>query len=200
LMSYLDFDNSDRKKKKKRFAIGVVIWILSIMTIIGLGYLTVRISIVKVVVSGGSMERTLSDNDKIMVEMLSYRFGEPKRFDIIAYKQGGREHVYYGIKRIIGLPHEVVQIMNGHVYIDGKLLAEPMNVEPINIPGLAEQPITLDENEYFVLGDARNQSEDSRFANIGNIVRDDIIGKAFLRTSPSVTIISKENLKKDTME
>lgn len=145
------------------------------------------------------MEVTLQEDDKIIINKLAYWKRNPKRFDVIVFKQSGSEHSYYNIKRVIGLPGETVQIIDGLVYIDNELLEEPMNVEPINIPGLAEEPIVLEDDEYFVLGDNRNNSEDSRFFNIGNVVRGDIVGKAWITLDP-FEIISKMNMKPSVSE
>ncbi len=105
-----------------------------------------------------------------------------------------REHSYYNIKRIIGLPGETIQITDEGIFIDGKRIEEPIQVEEMDNYGLASEPITLEENEFFVLGDNRNSSEDSRFANVGNVIKDDILGRAWIRTN-DFNFISKLNLK-----
>jgi signal peptidase I len=130
------------------------------------------------------MEVTLQAEDKIIINKLAYVFHDPKRYDVIVFKQSGDEHNYYNIKRVIGLPGEKVLIKEGNIYINGVALEEPMVLDPIQIGGLANEEIVLEEDEFFVLGDNRNNSEDSRFANIGNVVLDDIIGKAWIRLSP----------------
>ena len=124
-----------------------------------------------------------------------YRFTSPKRFDIIVFKNSGKENNYYTIRRVIGLPGETVQIQDGKVYIDGNELEEEIVVEKMASGGLAKEPLTLEANEYFVLGDNRNGSEDSRFGNVGNITKDSIVGKAWLRLNPFnfVHMLNKEN-------
>ncbi len=135
-------------------------------------------------VSGSSMESTLSDGDHLIVDKISYRFKDPERFDIIVFPYQYDEDTYY-IKRIIGLPGETVQIdYDGNIYIDGELLEEDYGREVIQSPGRAVEPIVLGEDEYFVLGDNRNNSSDSREASVGNIHRKDIIGRAFIRIWP----------------
>lgn len=132
-------------------------------------------------VEGSSMEPSLSDGDQIIVENISYYRHEPERFDVIVFPNG--EGVNY-IKRIIGLPGETVRIADGYIYINGELLNENYGNELIEEPGIASSGITLAEDEYFVLGDNRNASVDSRRTEVGNIHRTDIQGKAWLRLYP----------------
>ena len=135
-------------------------------------------------VSGSSMEPTLHHGDQLILDKLSYHFSEPERFDIIVFPFQYEEKTYY-VKRIIGLPGETVQIdLSGNIYINGEILEEDYGLEPINFPGLAQEPITLGEDEYFVLGDNRNNSSDSRDPSVGNIKRDDIMGKAWVHIWP----------------
>ena len=135
-------------------------------------------------VSGSSMEPTLHHGDQLILDKLSYHFSEPERFDIIVFPFQYEEKTYY-VKRIIGLPGETVQIdLSGNIYINGEILEEDYGLEPISFPGLAQEPITLGEDEYFVLGDNRNNSSDSRDPSVGNIKRDDIMGKAWVRIWP----------------
>lgn len=137
-------------------------------------------------VDGLSMEPTLYDGDNLIVDKISYRFRDPERFDIIVFPFKYKEKTYY-IKRIIGLPGETVQIdLQGNIYINGELLAEGYGrevIKPEHI-GIAMEPVVLGEDEYFVLGDNRNNSSDSRAEAVGNIKREDIIGRAWLRIWP----------------
>lgn len=137
-------------------------------------------------VDGASMEPTLFNGDNLIVDKLSYRFRDPERFDIIVFPFKYKERTYY-IKRIIGLPGETVQIdEQGNIYINGEVLSESYGreiIRPENV-GLAAEPIVLGEDEYFVMGDNRNNSTDSRFAQVGNIKREDIIGRAWVRIWP----------------
>ena len=135
-----------------------------------------------VVVNGVSMQPTLSDGDNLIVDKLSYRFHDPDRFDIIVFPQ---EDGRYFIKRIIGLPGENVRIdEDGFIYINGEKLQESYGKEVMLDPGLAKDGIQLGADEYFVLGDNRNNSEDSRYADIGNVKKKYIVGKLWFTISP----------------
>lgn len=137
-------------------------------------------------VEGASMENTLHNGDDLIVDKLSYRFHDPERFDIIVFPFQFQDNTYY-IKRIIGLPGETVQIMDdGSIYINGEKLEENYGMEVIKPEtiGRAAEPIELGDDEYFVMGDNRNNSSDSRTDMVGNIKRENIIGKAWLRIWP----------------
>lgn len=139
----------------------------------------------RTVVDGHSMENTLFHQDNLIVDKISYRFKNPERFDIIVFPHmlNGQEKYY--IKRIIGLPGEKVYIDDqGTIYINDKLLNENFGKEPIEVAGIASSPIILKNDEYFVLGDNRNHSSDSRDISVGLIDSEEIIGKAFFRMYP----------------
>ena len=128
------------------------------------------------------MENTLHNGDNLIVDKLSYRFHDPDRFDIIVFPQ---EDGRYFIKRIIGLPGENVQIdEDGFIYINGEKLMESYGKEVMRDPGLAKDGIDLGADEYFVLGDNRNNSMDSRMEEVGLIAKNRIIGRAWLRIYP----------------
>lgn len=138
----------------------------------------------KAAVNGNSMEPMLSNGDAIILDKITYRIHDPKRFDIIAFPYQYGNHKNY-IKRIIGLPGETVMIdENGIIYINGEILSESYGREVIQSPGIAKNSITLGKDEYFVLGDNRNDSQDSRDPSVGPVKRDIIIGRAWLRLWP----------------
>jgi signal peptidase I len=138
----------------------------------------------RTVVLGSSMETTLSDQDNLIVDKISYRLSDPKRFDIIVFPFSQADETYY-IKRIIGLPGETVRIdYEGNIYINEKILDENYGTEVIIDPGTAAEEITLGPDQYFVLGDNRNHSSDSRSAQVGLIERSRIIGRAWIRIFP----------------
>ncbi len=194
-----DFDRQDRQRKKLRLFIKIAVWVLSVAAVIAAAYFTVKFSVERTNMVGDSMEPTLSHDDTVVINKLSYLRSGPERFDVIVYRASESEHDFYSIKRVIGLPGETVQIMGGCVYINGEKLDEPMNVDPTLIAGLASGKLVLDDDEYFVLGDNRNSSEDSRFANFGNVTGDKIVGRAWIRTN-NFGFISKFNMKEDNPE
>ena len=158
-------------------------WLLYIVLIIAFTWFVVTFVGQRTEVSGSSMETTLSDKDQLIVDKMTYRFRDPKRYDIVVFPYQYQDNTYY-IKRIIGLPGETVQILSGMVYIDGMRLDEHYGNEMMENPGIAEEQLTLDENEYFVLGDNRNNSSDSRASDVGLIHRKDLIGRAWIRVWP----------------
>ena len=168
-------------------------WIVYIAIIIGLTWLIITFVGQRKRVSGHSMEATLHDGDNLIVDKLSYHFREPKRFEIIVFPYRHKENTYY-IKRIIGLPGETVQVKDGYVYINGEKLDENYGLEVMEDAGIAAEPIELGEDEYFVLGDNRNHSSDSRDPSVGILHRDELIGRAWVRIWPldSIGVIPHE--------
>ena len=145
-----------------------------------------------------SMEKTLMVKDRLFGFRLAYginlnlfgyeiseKFKDPERFDIVIFKYPDDESRLF-IKRVIGLPGETVQIKNGQIYIDDKPLEADRGLNQVSLAGLAENPVVLDEDEYFLLGDNRDSSEDSRFVKIGNVKRKQIRGKVWLRLIPFI--------------
>lgn len=171
-------------EKEKSVLHETISFIIYIGIVFLLTYLVIHYVGQRTQVSGSSMEATLSDGDNLIVDKISYRFRDPERFDIIVFPYKYEKNTYY-IKRIIGLPGETVQIDgNGTIYIDGQALEESYGREVILNPGEAEEPIKLAEDEYFVLGDNRNASSDSRDPSVGEILREDIVGRAWVRIYP----------------
>lgn len=168
----------------KHFLKSILNFSIYILVVLVLTLLVVRYVGQRTVVMGHSMEPTLSDQDNLLVDKLSYRLHDPKRFDVVVFPYQYADKTYF-IKRIIGLPGETVRIDGtGSIYINDELLMEAYGKEVIEDPGLARDGITLGADEYFVLGDNRNDSSDSRFVSVGNIKGSQIIGKAFLRIYP----------------
>ena len=150
--------------------------LLYILVVLAATWLVITFVGQRTQVNGSSMEPTLSHNDNLIVDKISYRFSDPQRFDIIVFPFQYEEDTYY-IKRIIGMPGETVYIDEaGTIYIDGEVLQESYGREVMVAAGRAAEPITLGEDE--------NNSSDSRDPSVGNIHRRDIIGKAWIRIWP----------------
>lgn len=130
-------------------------------------------------VIGDSMEPVLWNGQEILINRIGYKLSTPKRGDVVVFLPNGNENSHYYVKRVIGLPGEKVLIENGNVYIDGQLLEEDDTYDKISDAGIAQTELELGNDEYFVLGDNRNSSEDSRSGNIGPVNKDTIIGKAW---------------------
>ena len=172
------------EEKKTGIVREILGFLIYVAIVIGITFLIITFVGQRTYVSGSSMENTLSHGDNLIVDKITYRFSEPKRYDIIVFPFRYEENVYY-IKRIIGLPGETVYIDDdGNIYINDVLLEEPYGKDTITDPGRAYEPITLGDDEYFVMGDNRNNSSDSRDPVVGNIHRDDLVGKAWMRIWP----------------
>lgn len=136
-------------------------------------------------VDGRSMMNTLHDKESLLVEKVTYHFKDPDRFDIITFYPQGRDHEEYYIKRVIGLPGETIQITGNTIYINGEVLKESYGREPMESGGIAEEPVKLGKDEFFVLGDNRNESVDSRDGeDVGVVKKENIDGHAVLRIYP----------------
>lgn len=185
--------SKEKKSLKKRIISALLEISLYVVIAVVCIFVVPKYVVQRTEVSGPSMENTLHNKDNILVEKLSYRFGDPKRFDIIVFyhfddpeirdKEDASCYDFY-VKRIIGLPGETVQIVDDTIYINGEPLEEHYGKDPITESGIADEPFTLDEDEYFVLGDNRKVSQDSRYEAVGNIAREDIVGKAWFRMYP----------------
>ncbi len=139
----------------------------------------------RTVVNGDSMNDTLHDKDNLWVSKISYHLHDPERFDIVVFPY--RDSDVFYIKRVIGLPGETVRIdEEGNIYINGEILEENYGLETIDSRhiGRAIEEVKLGKDEYFVMGDNRNNSKDSRFEEVGNIKRSEIDGKAVFRIWP----------------
>lgn len=182
IVTDMDYNNEAEKRVSSK---GLLFDLLFYAIIIFVSlYIIPNFVLQRTIVDGESMENTLANEDHLFVEKISYRLNLLKRFDIIVFYPYGRDHEEYYVKRIIGLPGETIQIIDGSIYINGEVLDEAYGKEPILDPGRAAEPITLADDEYFVMGDNRNISKDSRYTVVGNVKRINIGGKAFFRISP----------------
>lgn len=163
--------------------------VIAIILVIGISLFIITYIGQRTQVCGSSMEPTLQDGDNLISDKVSYRFRDPKRFEIIVFPVGNcdTEKGNFYIKRIIGLPGETVFIdENGVIYINGEVLEEDFGKEVIfsSNRGRAQNEIVLGEDEYFVLGDNRNNSQDSRSEVVGNVKRDEINSRVWVRFYP----------------
>ena len=178
-----DYSHAARREKLISIIRSILLWILAVGGAIALAFFLVHFGLAKTTVDA-SMAPTLDDGDRILVDRVRYKIFKPKRNDVIVFCQDSdpdRKDAFYNVKRIVGLPGETVQIKNGGVFINGEEMTEAVNVDRIMIAGLATYEVKLGDDEYFVLGDSRNSSEDSRYASIGNIKKSEIVGYAWIR-------------------
>ncbi|MBQ3602118.1 MAG: signal peptidase I [Lachnospiraceae bacterium] len=188
-------ENKEESKKslKSKVISGLCELLLYVVIALVCIFIIPKYVVQKTEVSGPSMESTLHNEDYILLEKLSYRFTDPDRFDIIVFyhfddedNQDKSDEDAYDlyVKRIIGLPGETVQIIGETIYINGEPLEENYGKDPITDPGIAKELIVLGEDEYFVLGDNREVSKDSRSKDVGKVKRDLIVGRAWVRLYP----------------
>lgn len=177
----LDFYQNEETNLLRR----AVCWIVDIIVVIFIARFLIYGVGSQITISGHSMLPSLKSEDVVLMDRLIYDFGSPKRLDVIAFQ---RDDDKINVKRVIGLPGETVQIKNGIVYIDDQPLEAENDLNRVSLAGLAENPVELADNEYFVLGDNREGSEDSRFTNIGNVKKKQILGKVWLKLYPLIEI------------
>lgn len=178
--------NFGRQKKKVNMTVvkEVCIWVLEILIVLLVAFTLVYFVGMRTSVVGQSMAETLNGGDEILVNRFIYKVTNPKRNDIIVFLPNGNEKSHFYVKRVIGVPGDTVRIDNGVIYVNGQVYKDEIETAAIEEAGLAAEEITLGSDEFFVLGDNRNNSEDSRYANIGNIKKEYIIGKAWFRVAP----------------
>ncbi len=159
----------------------ILLWIFQIAVVLLMAFVLVFYAGEQISNIGDSMSPTLENGDVVLVNRLVYDVGEPERLDIVVFE---REDHKKNVKRIIGLPGETVQIKGGFIFINGEVLSVEDGLEQVSLAGRADTPIQLEQDEYFLLGDNRDSSEDSRFSNIGNVKREQIYGKVWFRILP----------------
>lgn len=179
----LNFNRRKRKVNTKLLK-EIGIWAGEILLVIVAAVMLVSFVGFRITVVGASMSPTLESGDEILVNRFQYKIFSPKQNDLIVFLPNGNEKSHYYIKRVIAGPGDKVQIKDGMVYVNGEQFAEKASVSSIENALLAEDEITVGEDEYFVLGDNRNNSEDSRYASIGNVKKEYIVGKAWFVVSP----------------
>lgn len=159
-------------------------WVFEIAVVCLFAFVAVWYFGQRVSTVGDSMSPVLRNGDVVLVNRIVYNATTPKRGDVIVFKPKGNENDHYYIKRIVGLPGETIEIIENRVYIDGERLEEDYETTNIDDVGVVDEKLKLAGDEYFVLGDNREQSEDSRDADVGNVKREYIYGKAWFVITP----------------
>ena len=172
-----------KKGKKKKKTGGIVRGILDtgvfILTVLIIAFVMSRYVVRRVKVHNHSMEHTLEEGDSVIIDKLTYRFRDPERYEIIVFKQKGTGEDL--IKRVIGLPFETVQIVEGEFYIDGEKIEDVEELDKPEYAGLAENSVELSVGEYFVVGDNRKESIDSRYDEVGVVTSTRITGRMLFK-------------------
>lgn len=173
----------NEKRKKKTFSPkAAVLWAVEILLVCMAAVFLVAAFGQRISIAGDSMAPALRNGDTVLMNRLAYAVKSPARGDVVAIRAAGDSR--YSVKRIVGLPGETVQISDGKILIDGEELSGSEYPEGITYAGLADEPIELGKDEYFVLGDNHTASNDSRSSEVGNISREEIYGTVWLIVSP----------------
>lgn len=175
------FNTYAETNRNKDITIHVLKWIGEIAIVILLAFLVVQFVGQTLTVRGESLEDTFMDGDVVLVNKLLYKVSEPKRFDMVAFRTEHSSDNHYSIKRIVAVPGDSVMIEHGILKVNGQAITEFPAFSGIENPGLAKNEIILEEDEYFVMGDNCNNSEDSRVVSVGNIKRENMIGKVHFK-------------------
>ena len=176
------------RKKKRELNIPllreIAVWILEIAITVALAGVCVYFVGVRTTVVGQSMSDRLQDGDQVLINRFIYKVSRPKIGDVIVFLPNGNEKSHYYIKRVVAAGGDTVQITDGVIYVNGEPSEDVYFSGTISDPGVAAEKITLEADECFVMGDNPGGSEDSRFANIGNVKSEYIIGKVWFKLLP----------------
>ena len=181
----LDFTRSYHKKKVNLSLMQeAVLWVVEIGIVLLLSYVLVYFLGLRTSVSGRSMEPVLSAGDEILIDRFHYKVFQVRQDDVVVFLPNGNEMSNYYVRRVIGLPGDQIQIRDGKLYVNGEAYAGDAEFPEIEDSGLAGEELKVPSDEYFVLGDNVNSSEDSRHANIGTVRQEDLVGKAWCVVNP----------------
>ena len=172
------------KKLEDEKVRGFMRWVFEIVVTLVLAAMVGIMLFQTVTMQESSMEPTIAVGDRFFINRVVYKFSSPKRGDLIVFRTNASDDAALHIRRVIGLPGETIQISGGRILIDGEAYKEGKDFPMISNPGLASSSITLESGEYFVLGDNRNNSEDSRYADIGMVKKRYIAGKIWFTCAP----------------
>ncbi|MCI7131315.1 MAG: signal peptidase I [Lachnospiraceae bacterium] len=176
------------RKKKRELNIPllreIAVWILEIAITVAIAGVCVYFVGVRTTVVGQSMSDQLQDGDQVLINRFIYKVSKPKIGDVIVFLPNGNEKSHYYIKRVVAAGGDTIQIRDGVIYVNDAPSENVRFSGTISDPGVAAEKITLEQDECFVMGDNPSGSEDSRFANIGNVKSDYIIGKAWFKLFP----------------
>ena len=183
-MAGLSFNRKRRRQINYELIREVLVWTFQIAIVCLIAFVLVWYFGQRVSMVGDSMNPVMENGNVTLINRIVYDASTPKRGDVIAFKPNGNDISYYYIKRIVGLPGETIEIRDGKIFIDEEELEEEYITTEIDDVGIVDEPMKLGNNEFFVLGDDRQNSEDSRTANIGNVKRSEIEGKVWFVVSP----------------
>ena len=178
----LSFYNRE-KRIDKNFIVAVSKFIFWGIAMVLLAFTFVYLFGVRTSVIGASMEPNLYNGQEVMIDRFSYFVTSPKQGDVVVFLPNGNSNFHYYVKRVVAVPGDTIFIRDGIVFVNDKILNNEYSSDMIEDGGIAENGITLGADEYFVLGDNRNNSEDSRSSNVGIVKFEYIIGKAWFHMS-----------------
>ena len=161
----------------------ILMWVFQIAVVLAFAFVIVYYAGEQISNIGDSMSPALENGDVVLVNRFIYKVKSPQMGDLIVFKPNGNENSHYYIKRVVAGPGDTVQIKEGFLYVNDELVTD-LPVGKISNAGMAEEPVSVEKDTYFVIGDNPNSSEDSRYADIGNVNLKDIEGKPWYVLSP----------------
>ena len=174
-----------RKEKKINMHVisEILMWVFQIAVVLAFAFVIVYYAGEQISNIGDSMSPALENGDVVLVNRFIYKVKSPQMGDLIVFKPNGNENSHYYIKRVVAGPGDTVQIKEGFLYVNDELVTD-LPVGKISNAGMAEEPVSVEKDTYFVIGDNPNSSEYSRYADIGNVNLKDIEGKPWYVLSP----------------